>query len=351
MALTHGGQLQKVALQYNIAPNQWLDLSTGIAPFNYPIPKIPEKLYQALPQVSNELTVVAQRYYNADNLLVTNGSQAIIKLLPTLWREQNKHSRTAYLPEQGYKEHALAWQMAGFSLCWYQDKLPELSKIENNAVLIVINPNNPTGQLYPKSVLLKYQKKLAENNGLLVIDEAFIDVIKNSQSMTNTINNYKNTLVLRSFGKFFGLAGIRIGFLIADQTWLENFSENLGPWQVNSPAQFIAQQALADYNWHEQQKHKLNTLSNKLHSLLIENIPPENMNKITGTDLFQTVYFKKGVDSISYAEHYYITLCQQGIYVRLTDDKQALRFGIAKEDQLERLTNALALFSTATKRE
>ena len=342
MALIHGGQLQQVAKQYNIAPENWLDLSTGVAPFSYPIPEIPEKLYQALPQSSNDLETAAKYYYGANNLLVTNGSQVIIKLLPTLWREQNQHSTTVYLPEQGYKEHELAWKTAGFTLCWYQDELPDLSKIEENSVLLVINPNNPTGQLYHQSVLISYQEKLATCGGLLVIDEAFIDVIMPSQSMTNAINNYKNTLILRSFGKFFGLAGIRIGFLIGEQTWLEKFSEHLGPWQVNGPAQFIAQKALADKHWHKQQQQSLKTLSVRLQIILAENLPVEYIAKITGTDLFQTVYFKENLDGENNAEYYYVALCQQGIYVRLTDDKHALRFGLVKEEQLERLVNALA---------
>lgn len=337
MALIHGGQLQQVAKQYNNAPENWLDLSTGIAPFSYPIPEIPKKIYQALPQSSDELETAAKHYYDANNLLITNGSQAIIKLLPTLWREQNQHSTTVYLPEQGYKEHALAWKTAGFTLCWYQDELPKISTIKDNSVLVIINPNNPTGQLYNQSTMISYQKKLSTCGGLLVIDEAFIDVIKPSQSMTNSIRNYKNTLVLRSFGKFFGLAGIRIGFLIGEKAWLAKFSENLGPWQVNGPAQFIAQKALSDKCWQEEQQQNLKALSSRLRAILAENFPFEYIMTISGTDLFQTVYFKEGVN----VESYYIALCQQGVYVRLTDDKHALRFGLAKVEQLERLATAL----------
>ena len=339
MALIHGGQLQQVAKQFNRAPENWLDLSTGIAPFSYPIPEIPEVLYQALPQLSNRLALAAKRYYDADSLLVTNGSQAIIKLLPTLWYEQNPYSTTVYLPEQGYKEHALAWEVAGFTLCWYKGELPELAKIENNSVLVIINPNNPTGQLYSRSVLINYQQKLEACGGLLVVDEAFIDVITPSQSMTNAISNYKNTLILRSFGKFFGLAGIRIGFLMGAKVWLEKFSECLGPWQVNGPAQYIAEKALVDKRWQEKQRRSLKTSSEKLTTILTENLPHEFITTIAGTHLFQTVYFKAEFA----VENYYIALCQQGIYVRLTDDKCALRFGIAKTDQLDRLTKALIL--------
>ncbi|WP_159822379.1 threonine-phosphate decarboxylase CobD [Colwellia sp. 20A7] len=354
MALIHGGQLQRVAKQFNIAPENWLDLSTGIAPLSYPIPSIPEQLYQVLPQPNSALETAAKGYYNTNSLLITNGSQAIIKLLPTLWHEENKHSTTVYLPEQGYKEHALAWQTAGFIVCWYQDTLPEITEIKENSVLVVINPNNPTGQLYQKATLLSYQQKLAQSNGLFVIDEAFIDVIEPAQSMANISisNSDKNTLILRSFGKFFGLAGIRIGFLIGNDDWLARFSDHLGPWQVNGPAQFIAQKALEDKHWQRQQQQTLKTLSSQLQTLLTENLPMQQITTISGTALFQTVYFKAGRDDTSLenknidgkksAENYYIALCKQGVYVRLTDDKCALRFGIPKAEDFERLANALA---------
>lgn len=352
MALIHGGQLQQVAKIFNIPSKNWLDLSTGIAPLSYPIPEIPPPLYQVLPQKNEELEAAAKHYYNADSLLVTNGSQAIIKLLPALWCEVNRHSTTVYLPEQGYKEHALAWQTAGFIICWYKDELPNLAQIKDNSVLVVINPNNPTGQLYQQTTLIRYQEKLAQSNGLLVIDEAFIDVITPSQSMTNTVNKYKNTLVLRSFGKFFGLAGIRIGFLIGNKTWLAKFHEHLGPWQVNGPAQFIAQKALADRHWQRQQQANLKALSTLLQAVLFDNLPAEHITKITGTDLFKTVYFKRNLhnknnsddeyaDEKYTAENYYIALCEQSVYVRLTDDKCALRFGLATVEQLERLANVL----------
>ena len=298
---------------------------------------ISEHYYQELPQSNVTLALAAKRYYNADNLLVTNGSQAIIKLLPTLWREKNSQSKTVYLPEQGYKEHALAWQIAGFTMSWYQDELPNLKSIEDNSVLVVINPNNPTGQLLNRPTLESYQAKLAKCGGLLVIDEAFIDVVTPSQSMSNSVGHYKNTLILRSFGKFFGLAGIRIGFLIGENIWLEKFREQLGPWQVNGPAQFIAEKALEDQDWQKQQQKNLKALSTRLRATLAENLPYELVSTISGTDLFQTVYFKQRVD----VESLYISLCQQGIYVRLTDDKQALRFGLTKIENFERLVNAL----------
>lgn len=346
MALIHGGQLQQVAKQFNIPAENWLDISTGISPFSYPIPEIPKHLYQALPQTCHELESAAKYYYDADNLLVTNGSQAIIKLLPALWHETTPESTKVYLPEQGYKEHQLAWQSAGFSLFFYKDELPEISKMKNNVVLVVINPNNPTGELFSQSTLKKYQEKLSTSGGLLVVDEAFMDVISPSQSMANTIKNYSNTVILRSFGKFFGLAGVRIGFFIADELWLKKFSEHLGPWQVNGPAQFIATKALLDKRWQQEQQAKLKSLSLQLRAILVEHLSIDIFTAISGSHLFQTVYFKQDID----VESFYIALCKQGIYVRLTDDKKALRFGLAKSEQFNRLANALSTITSKNKR-
>lgn len=337
MALIHGGQLQQVAEKYNIPYEKWLDLSTGIAPISYPIPVIPEHLYQELPQSNNVLENAAREYYGADDILVTNGSQAIIKLLPSMWRAQNPGSTSVYLPIQGYKEHALAWELAGYTLHWYHDELPELPQIAKDAVLIVINPNNPTGKLFSQELLLKYQQHLTKSNGLLVVDEAFMDVITPNQSLASTLANNLNTLVLRSFGKFFGLAGIRIGFLLGQSSWLSKFKEQLGPWQVNGPAQFIAQHALQDRHWQAQQRDDLSRLSSDLLVTLTQRITGESIVKIAGTDLFQTIFFKPLID----VESLYITLCTQGIYVRLTDDKKALRFGLLKAPELKRLSQAL----------
>ncbi|WP_170309613.1 threonine-phosphate decarboxylase CobD [Litorilituus lipolyticus] len=337
MALIHGGQRLRIAKQFNIDEGHWLDLSTGIAPYSYPIPEIPQRIYQELPQAQDNLNRAAQHYYNATNVLATHGSQTIIKLLPQLWCELFPASTRVYVPEQGYKEHALAWQSAGFSLRYYQEELPPLSDIEAHDVLVIINPNNPTGKLYQRSQLERYQSKMVAMNGLLVLDEAFMDVITPSQSMTTTISNYKHTIVLRSFGKFFGLAGIRIGFLLAQRYWINLIHEKLGPWQVNGPAQYIAEKALADKSWQQTQQSRLQQLSQQLNITLLDNLPSNGVINITGTALFQTVYFNNAID----VESYYVQLCQQAIYVRLTDDNKALRFGLAKPEQLERLAHAL----------
>ncbi|AWB68871.1 threonine-phosphate decarboxylase [Saccharobesus litoralis] len=338
MPLIHGGQLNTIAEQYDIPREQWLDLSTGIAPIAYPIPSVPEHIWQQLPQENAALNKAAQHYYQTNHVLVTNGSQSIIKALPDLWRQhmQGDLSSHVFIPQYGYKEHQQAWADNHFAIYHYQNELPSLDCLTANCVLVVINPNNPTGQLVSKQKLKVYQQKITELKGLLVIDEAFMDVITPSQSLSASLDN-EHTLILRSFGKFFGLAGIRIGFLLGSQNWLQQFSNTLGPWQVNGPAQFVAEQALLDNLWQQQQNDWLQEQSQKLQSLLVEVLPPHLVATIAGTNLFQTVTFKQ-TDT---AQQLFNALCQQAVYVRLTDEKLALRFGMPTAEQLPRLKKAL----------
>lgn len=334
MTLIHGGMLHQVAQQYQIPINDWLDLSTGISPLSYPIPEIPSHLWQQLPQENSILIKAAKQYYRCDQLLVTNGSQSIIKILPKLWQINAPSSKTVYLPQRGYKEHAQAWRVAGYQLSFYQDVLPSIDLLEAHSVLVVINPNNPTGKLFSQSELKKYQAQLAALNGLLVVDEAFMDVLPLNYSMSSLVNN-DNTLVLRSFGKFFGLAGIRIGFLITNDFWHQVFTEELGPWQVNGPAQLIAQHALLDTTWQKQQRHNLQKLRIEQETLLREVLFTKKLGKefvtdIKGTDLFLTVSFHHQ----NKARELYHLLCQQGVYCRLADEQDTLRFGISQSDKL-----------------
>lgn len=336
MALIHGGQLQHVAKQYNIPTQKWLDLSTGISPISYPIPKIPLSAWQQLPQFNEALVEAAKNYYQCSQLVVTNGSQAIIKVLPALYQQQNSNSKHVYLPERGYKEHAQAWKLAGYELHFYQNILPELAQLQSNCVVVIINPNNPTGQFFERDVISQYHSALKQLNGLLVIDEAFMDVMPAEQSYCPFAND-NHVLILRSFGKFFGLAGIRIGFLVANEYWCNTFVELLGPWQVNNPAQIIAEQALADKNWQKIQKAQLKELAMAQVKMLSRVTKGKLVLDIKGCDLFITVRFQQP----GTAKQLYHLLCQQAVYCRLADEQDTLRFGIVTTSSVARLELAI----------
>lgn len=330
--LNHGGKLNVVAQQFAIKVEDWLDLSTGVSPFSYPVPEIPEAVWRELPQLDLELTEQAKRYYGAKQLLALAGSQAGIQLLPAYRLRLGFDAARVWLPKQGYKEHEKAWRELGFTICHYQN-LTQLTDLSNSDVVVVINPNNPTGELTSKPTLLALLQRLNELDGWLVVDEAFLDVSGSQESMLTEIDN-PSVFILRSMGKFFGLAGMRIGFLAGAQQHLSVLHSVLGPWHVNGPACFVATKALADTGWQTQQKVKLEQAAIELSNVLesVFSCP------VQGTNLFKTLY-------VTQAESIYIELCEQGVYVRLSDEKDALRFGIPTQTQLTRLTQALTSLS------
>jgi len=349
MAIIHGGQLSKVAKQFGIPEQEWLDLSTGIAPFSYAIPAISEKIWQDLPTISPSLIRAAQQYYQAKFCWPVAGSQQLIEKLPSLWNDKNSaiesgKKQHAYLPKVGYKEHQRAWSLAGYQIHFYQDALPD--NIEKNSIVVVINPNNPLTDTFSIQQLTQLKAHCQQQKALLIIDEAFADIFPSEFSFVPHLTNYNENnndsandnenesddlIVLRSFGKFFGLAGIRIGFACTTEIWRDIIKESIGPWSINGPALFIAEQALQDTQWQIEQSLRLEKYSKKLQELLKLHLPNAS---IKANALFITVFLDN-------AASVYEKLCQQGVYVRLTDEQNALRFGVGNDQQLLHLTGVL----------
>ncbi|MCG7499322.1 threonine-phosphate decarboxylase CobD [Vibrio sp. Of7-15] len=329
MKLIHGGQLHTIAQHYAIPIDEWLDLSTGISPISYPVPPIPISVWQQLPQSSPTLLKAAQQYYKTDNLIATSGSQSIIETLPSIFIQHIVPTTTVWLPKVGYKEHEKAWHDHGFIINHYS-QLPSADELTPHCIVVVINPNNPTGVLTAQSTLTQLLTQVEKRQGWLIVDEAFMDCVTPSQSVASLTNN-PHLFVLRSVGKFFGLAGIRLGFLSAAPIWLSTLANTTGPWQVNGPAQYIAEKALTDLNWQSEQSLQLQRLSNNLEHLLMDTF----QTAVSGTSLFKTVLLPN-------APELFKQLCQQGVYVRLCDEQNALRFGIPTDAELEKLAKAFA---------
>ncbi|MGP1716510.1 MAG: threonine-phosphate decarboxylase CobD [Methylophilus sp.] len=320
--LEHGGNLQQAATQYGIPLADWLDLSTGINPQNYPIPPLPPALFQRLPTINDGLHAAAQNYYGAPHLLACAGSQAALQVLPAL----RKACRVA-MPRTMYQEHAHAWQRAGHTMHFF-DQQPDADTLHNTDVLLLCNPNNPTGQLYPVATLLSWHAQLAARGGWLVVDEAFMDTTPQRSLASHT--GQPGLWVLRSLGKFFGLAGLRVGFLLGEQTALAAVESLLGPWTITGPSRHIAQLALEDTGWQQPMREHLSAQSRQLLQLLSR----YGLNPTGGTDLFQ------------YVEHpasrqLQNALAKQGVWTRYFESPLALRFGLPPLTEWARLEQAL----------
>lgn len=311
--LEHGGRLRKAVLQYGIAQEDWLDLSSGLAPWPWPIPPIPLRAWARLPETDDGLEQAACDYYGAAQVLPVPGSQAAIQLLPRLRRA----GKVGVL-SPCYAEHAEAWRRAGYIVREVLEQEVDFF-LDSLDVLVVVNPNNPTGLSLTPQRLLDWHARLAERGGWLVVDEAFMDNTPHLSLASQA--NQVGLIVLRSFGKFFGLAGVRLGFVLAERKLLKLLAEQVGPWAVSGPTRELGQVCLRDSAGHTYQRQRCEDASQRLFRLLEQyGLRPQG-----GCALFQWLIS-------DHAEQLHEFMAQRGILLRLFVHDSSLRFGLPGTD-------------------
>lgn len=321
--LEHGGNLRQAAQRYGIPLTKWLDLSTGINPNGWPVPALPAASWRELPQEDDGLEEAARHYYGAQDILAVAGSQAAIQTLPLL-RAQS----TVGMLAPAYAEHAYHWAKHGHKVRHFSPG--ELgSHLDGLDVVVLVNPNNPTGQTWPVPQLLDWHRRLAARGGWLVVDEAFIDSTP-QQSLAQYADR-TGLIVLRSLGKFFGLAGVRCGFVLAAADLLGHLREWLGPWTVSGPAREVSRRALLDRHWQTANRRLLMEQGERLKRLLsCYSLEPDG-----GTSLFQWLQHPA-------ARQIHQGLAAQGIWTRYFAEPVSLRFGLpANDSQWQTLQQAL----------
>jgi len=325
--LEHGGRLRKAVEHYGIAESDWLDLSSGLAPWPWPIPPIPERAWARLPETDDGLEQAACTYYGAPQVLPVPGSQAAIQLLPRLRRA----GKVGVL-SPCYAEHAEAWRRNGYIVREVLEHEVDFF-LDSLNVLVVVNPNNPTGLSLAPERLLEWHARLAQRGGWLVVDEAFMD--NTPQRSLAAHSHQVGLIVLRSFGKFFGLAGVRLGFVLAEGQLLRLLAEQVGPWAVSGPTRVLGQVCLADTAGHERQRVRSEQASQRLVELLTRfGLAPQG-----GCALFQWLVTAR-------AETLYEFMARRGILLRLFTQNSSLRFGLpADEADWLRLEQALLAFA------
>ncbi|RLA05222.1 MAG: threonine-phosphate decarboxylase [Gammaproteobacteria bacterium] len=334
--LEHGGRLRDAAQQYDIPLNEWLDLSTGISPWCYPFTLPGVASWQRLPEVNDDLNQTASRYYGTNSLLALPGSQAAISMLPLL-----RTPARVLLLGPTYNEHGHAWRQAGHRVEeTYQ--LPTPDQLARVDVLVIVNPNNPTGRVIAREQLMQWYEQLPKRSWM-IIDEAFVDSRPNL-SLLPAINQVENSriLVLRSLGKFFGLAGARVGFALGSRQLIQLLEQKmtslLGAWPVSGPARNVAMQALADLPWQQQQRRRLSNSNQRLVNLLAELAHPADGQ----SDFFCWI---KSLQARQWQQ----TLAEQGIWCRCFTTPDAIRLGLpANESEWRRLKQALIKLFLAT---
>ncbi len=320
----HGGRLLQASRRYGIPPADWLDLSTGINPCPWPVAEVPAEAWHRLPEPDDGLLEAAAAYYGSAALLPVAGSQAAIAALPRL----RKAGRVGVL-SPGYAEHAYCWSRAGHQVLplaagAIDAALPQLD------TLVVINPGNPGGECFEPEQLLAWRRQLVRRGGWLVVDEAYTDCTPQLGVSRHCPSS--GLVVLRSLGKFFGLAGLRVGFVLAEAPLLAALDEMLGPWCVAGASRHLARAALADGDWQARTRHLLPQRAARLDDELRRHgLAPGGR-----CPLFRRV-------ETPAAAQWADRLARHGILVRSFAEPAALRFGLPAGDAAQaRLGRALS---------
>src|SRR6201987_100813 len=328
--IVHCGGLAAAQRLFTDAPQPFIDLSTGINPYSYPLPQLAPDLFTRLPDpeaVAAAASIAAQCYGapSPAHVVPAPGTQILLPLVAALVGP----GRAAVVAPT-YREHARAAALAGH-------RVTEIADLAAREAMLVIvtNPNNPDGRLFEKNELIALAKRLATRGGLLVVDEAFMDVGPRDASIAGEVGR-NPIVVLRSFGKFFGLAGIRLGFALAAPQLAARLSAALGPWAVSGPALAIGATALADRAWIEQARNHLIVAADRLKAVLLS----AGIEIVGGTALFQLARMSAASDLFHH-------LGRAGILVRsFPEHPSLLRFGLPDgESAWARVQIAMAAYA------
>lgn len=313
------------------APEPFIDLSTGINPYPYPLPQMPSELFARLPEPAafERLAAAAAQAYgapSAEHVVPAPGTQILLPLVAALVPP----GRATVLGPT-YAEHARVAALVGHRVA----DVAALRQLAGADLAVVVNPNNPDGRIVAHAELLACAAELRSRGGVLVVDEAFMDVGHADTSLCRDVGR-GGIVVLRSFGKFFGLAGLRLGFALAAPGTAARLKALLGPWAVSGAAIAVGETALRDRVWREATRARLARGAQRLDQLLTA----AGLDVVGGTSLFRLVRTAAANDLFHH-------LGRAGILVRRFDEHPPwLRFGLpADEEAWRRLRTALAAFA------
>lgn len=327
-AIAHGGRLDAARRRFPNSPQPWIDLSTGVNPHPYPLPAIAPEAWTRLPddEAFGALEHAARAAYRVPAqaaILPGAGVQALIQLLPRVFP-----ARRVGVLGFTYAEHAACWAACGATI----ETVDAVGALPGFDAAIVVNPNNPDGRMLAPRELAPIAEEMTRKGGLLVVDESFVD-FSPTQSVV-PLSAMTGVIVLRSFGKAYGLAGLRLGFAICGEGRARSLRAALGPWAVSGPALAVGARALSDPRWLQAAAAASATDAARLDSLLER----AGFGLMGGTGLFRLARHDRAGD-------WFARLCASGILARAFPERPDwLRFGLpAGEAAWTRLTAALEI--------
>ncbi|MCG7522119.1 threonine-phosphate decarboxylase [Ruegeria sp. Ofav3-42] len=309
-ARDHGGGLDGAIAQYGGKREEWIDLSTGINPHPYKVSGLIHSDWTALPDhgAFERLSIAARRFWSVPDsaaILPAPGASAVIARIPAL-----ATTGRVQITAPTYNEHAAAFSAQGWNV---QPDRPAEARV-------IVHPNNPDGRIWTTADV---------DAPLTVIDESFCDVCPEASLIH--LSDQPGVIVLKSFGKFWGLAGLRLGFAIGQPDLISRLNDLTGPWSVSGPALRIGEQALRDTEWADSARQKLSDAADRLDRLVLSN----GASLVGGTTLFRLY-------EVDNAANWQDKLARNQIWSRVFPYSQTyLRLGLPPSDGWDRLEAAL----------
>lgn len=318
----HGGRLAQARRLFPDAPTPWIDLSTGVNPVPWPGEGVADDSRLPDPQATRALEAAAAAMFGvpADHVAAVPGTELALRLLPAI-----TGARQAGIVTPTYASHEQAW-----------NRVRQLSRgaidIQGLDVVVLVNPNNPDGAVIPRDEVLALAEHMERQNGWLIVDEAFADL---TPEISVADKAFGRLIVLRSFGKFFGRPGLRLGFVVAGRDVLARLKALVGEWPVGVQATIVGQGAYADLAWQRSARARLSENAARMD----QDLTDVGFTVIGGTSLFR-------LTTHAQAEDRFRRLAEQGILTRPFADQPAwLRFGLPKPADRARVTAALKALS------
>lgn len=330
----HGGNLYAAQERYRNTScvhykgtdtdEDWLDLSTGINPVAYPVPdNIPVRCWTDLPQMHERLALeaAARSAYKCNathHIVAATGTSAIIQHLPRILDADVSVAIVA----PTYTGHQTAFTDAG----WTSVRLIAHPKDAfAHEGLVVVHPNNPDGRTWSRAQL--------GTHPFIIVDESFADTFSTPEA---SLSGYSDLIVLRSFGKFYGLAGVRLGFALCPAHIADKLHRVMGPWPVSGFALYIGCAALHDRAWATHTRQRLKEEACRLDAVVLNH---RRIDLVGGTSLFRLYHTQ---NAAALQDH----LARHRIWTRIFSYNPAwIRLGVIhRQADLTRFKEAIACY-------
>lgn len=318
----HGGRLADARAHFGEGPHPWMDLSTGINPVAWPGVSGIAADWQTLPDPAAlcalEQAAAGCFGVHPDYVCAVPGSELGLRLLGTLIDAPAHHRVPSYRTHTAIFADSQPWQ---------DGAPPPVGR----SVVVMANPNNPDGKVLPAGTVEQALASQAQAGGWLVVDEAFADVTPGC-SVAPLVDDARPLIVTRSFGKFFGLAGVRLGFVLAPRAILARLRALLGDWPISAAGVALGTAAYRDAHWIASAREAAAIRAAALDTLLLAH----GLQPTGQCPLFRLI-------DHSDAQALFTLLARQQILTRpFADHPRWLRFGLPQgEAELTRLDRAL----------